>query len=359
MKPNYQTLISLLIIGVFLFSIGMLSCKKDDLKDLSANDEKEEVYDFKTNRIIQRIKRFETQLKEVKQGVFRGDSCINADSAIWNIEALFNVTYSFPEKHYVEKKIHRLSFEIEVNEDMLSLKDVNELYEDIVSSVRDEYRNDGITNDKGLMSVFVSKDVTRNGRLSVNVVAVTGRTDNHQTEIKPVLYGPFDYRCSWYYGEYGGSWDEPDLITDAAELLEDTINYYYGYKSQDKLDYRNIYVNMLYVPLKGNEYWDKNNNEYYIFYKENCTEEELYIDGNKLNHYYYNELKVINEFVPNDPKYSSVFSEDMVFMEINIDGIKTYRNNTAVFSHQNYIFYGTQCSVKQDEFENPIDLLNC
>ena len=357
MKPNHPKLFTLLIIGVLL-SVGFVACKKDKITEPLTNDEKQEIYDSKTNQIVQRIKRFDNQLKEIKQGTYRGDNYINADSAIWNIEALFNTTYSFPDKKFVEKKVHELSFEIDVNNDMLSMKDVNELYDEIITTVREEYRNDGFTHDKALMSLFVSKNETRSGRLCVDVVAVTGKTDNHQIDYKPFLHGPFSYDACWFFGEYGGSCDNPDVLTDAAELLEDTINYYHGYKPQECSNRRNIYVNMIYVPLKGNEYWDKNNNEYYIFYKEDCDKDELYIDGNKLNHYYQNELKVIKEFVPKDSEFSYMFADDVMFMEINIDGMTTSEANSTIYNHQNYIFYGTNCSVKQDEFGSPIDLLN-
>ena len=128
MKPNHPKLFTLLIIGVLL-SVGFVACKKDKITEPLTNDEKQEIYDSKTNQIVQRIKRFDNQLKEIKQGTYRGDNYINADSAIWNIEALFNTTYSFPDKKFVEKKVHELSFEIDVNNDMLSMKDVNELYD--------------------------------------------------------------------------------------------------------------------------------------------------------------------------------------------------------------------------------------
>ena len=346
-------------IGVSLLASVLVSCKKDKLTEPSVeNNEKELlVYDAQTDLVVQRIKRFENQLKEVKYGQFREDTYINADSAVWNIESLFNITYASPDEIYIDKKIHELSFEIEVNDNMLSMKDVNDLYDKMISEVREKYRNDGFTNNKALMSLFVTKEETRSGKLNLNVVAVTGKTDCHQIEYKPVLYGPFDYEECWFYGELGGSCDDQYILMDAAELLEDTINYYYGYKPQSISNHRNIYVNMTYVSLLGDEYINENTGENYIFYKKNCSYEELFLDGNELNKYFYNELKVIKELVPNDPVYSSMLTDDVVFMEINIDGDKGGSPGDVIYNHHNYIFYGSSYSVRDDEFGSKKDLL--
>lgn len=361
MKRNSPKQIVLIIIGVITLTAIFVSCKKDKLTEPSVKvDESEElIYDSKTNLIVKRIKKFDNQLKEIRNGIYRGEKYIDADSALWNMESLFNTTYSFPDENYVDKKIHELSFVIDVDDNRLSMKDVNDLYEEMINSVREAYRNDGISTNKGLMSLFIEKGDSRSGKLDVKAVAVTGRTNYNQIEYKPFLYGPFDKDACWFYGEYGGSCTDPDILTDAAELLEDTINYYHGYKPDEVANCRNIYVNMTYIPLNGNEYWSESNNDYYIFYKESCDVEELYLDGNELNEYYYNELKVIKELIPNDPKYSPLFSDDAVFMEINIDGSKMYDyNNNPIYNHQNYIFYGTNYVVAKDEFGTPKDLLN-
>ena len=361
MKRNLLPQIVFIIIGVIVMTAAFVSCKKDKLTEPSVclDEEKEIIYDDKTDLIVKRIKRFDNQLKEIKNGVYRDEKFINADSALWNIESLFNVTYSSPDENYVSKKIHELSFEIDIEDDMLSMKDVSDFYDDLISSVKEAYRNDGISTDKGLLSLFVQRGESRSGKLSVKVVAVTGRTDCHQVDIKPFLHGPFDSNSCWYYGEYGGSCDNPDILTDAAELLEDTINYYHGYKPDEITNCRNIYVSMTYISLKGNEYWNESNNDYYIFYKEDCDSEELYLDGNKLNEYYHNEVKVIKELIPKDPKYSSLFSDDVCFIEINIDGSKMYGvNNIPIYNHHNYIFYGTRCVVSKEDFGTSKDLLN-
>lgn len=352
--------ITLFIVVLFTIMVSLVACKKDKITEPPINNDNDDVehYDLKTNLVVQRIKRFDRQLKEIKNGNYRSDAYVEIDSAMWNIESLFNATYSFPEKKYVEKTIQELSFNIDTHNNMLSMYDVNALYEDIITSVREAYRNDGFLEDKGLMSVFVKKGETRSGLLDVKVIVVTGKTADYQEDHEFILFGPFDKDACWYYGEYGGSCDDPTIITDAAELLEDTINYIHGYKPEEKLTHRNIYVNLLSVYLKGDEYKNPSSTDYYLFYKENCAAEDLYLDANELNEYYYAEVDVIQNIVPNDPKYSSTMPDDWVFMEVNIDGVSAYLDNgNQACMHNNYIFYGSKYSVKKEEFGMQKDLL--
>lgn len=348
-----------LIVVLFASLMSLVACRKDKMTEppININDEAEH-YDLKTDLVVQRIKRFDSQLKEIKKGIYKSNAYIDIDSAMWNIESLFNTTYSFPEKKYVEKTVQELIFNIETDNRVLSMSDVNVLYDDIVASVREAYRNDGFTENKALMSVFVEKGESRSDVLDVKVKVVTGRTADYQEDHEFILFGPFDENACWYYGEYGGSCDDPTIIIDAAELLEDTINYIHGYKPEAKVGHRNIYVNLQSIYLHGNEYMNPSGTDYYLFYKENCNVEELYLDANGLNRCYYAEVDVIHNIIPNDPKYSSSLPDDWVFMEVNIDGVSAYLdNNNQAFMHNNYIFYGSRYSVKKDEFGMQKDLL--
>lgn len=357
MKRHFFNHLALFIVGAAVISAVLVACKKDKLTEPPIKINETASYDSETNLIVERIKRFDNQLKEIKKGVYRSDAYVDIDSAIWNIESLFNTTYSFPEKKYVEKTIQELTFDIDTYNNMLSMSDVSLLYDDIVSSVREAYRNDGYVSDKGLMSIFVEKEDVRSGGVAVKVVVVSGKTDCQQHEYEPILYGPFDKDACWYFGEYGGSCDDPTIITDAAELLEDTINYIHGYKPEDEYGRRNIYVNLLSVYLRGDEYKNPSGTDYYLYYKENYEEDDLYLDANELNRYYYAEVDVIMNIVPNDPNHSSLMPEDWVFMEVNIDGVSAYQDSGPACMHNNYIFYGSKYSVEKDEFGTQKDLL--
>ena len=346
-------------LGIILLVMCAVACKKDKMTEPPANQDQEILnYDYQTNLVVQKIKMFDSQLKAVRQGIGRSDVYLDVDSVVWNVESLFNATYSSPEKHYSDKKIQTLTFYVDTYNDMLSMNDVAALYDDIKMSVREAYSNDGFVSDKSLLSIFVDKKECRSGMSEVKVVVVSGRTSNKPTDVKPVLFGPFDVDECWYYGENGGSCDDPYLLTDAAELIEDTINYIYGYKADDEGDFRNIYVNLQTISLAGNEFKDKTGKESYLFYKQNCDDDELYLDVNELNKYYYAEVDVILNVLPNSSEYSASIPDNWVFMEVDINGVQGVVDDKDTYMHNNYIFYGTKYCVSKNEFGTHKDLLS-
>ena len=170
-------------------------------------------------------------------------------------------------------------------------------------------------------------------------------THGHEDHIGAIPYLWQDLQCPIYATPF------------AAELIEDAVNYYHGYKPEKNPYCRNVYVNMACIALAGNEYLN-GSNQPYIFYKENCPKEELYLDGNDMNYYYHNEVHVISNLVPKDPKYTQLFTDETIFMEVNVDGTQAYSNDVNIHKHDNYIFYGSRYSVTKDEFGAVKNLLN-
>ena len=359
MKRIYlNQIVSLFLIVLFVFTV---SCKKDKLTDPDYSRTKNVTNkESEAEAIVKRIKTFERQLSDVKRGVLRNESYIDVDSAMWNIEALFNSTFSMPDEKYVEKKIQDLYFDLSVHRDnKLSIYEVNTLYENIIRSVKDAYINDGIDHDKGLMSIIVNKDYskTRNGKLQVTLI--TGKTSKLDASIPPEKYidGPFNDEDCWYFGEYGGSCDDPFLMTDAAELLEDTLNYYYGNTVSSKSsNYINLYVDMTIISLKGNEY-KRDNGDNCLFYKVNCDQEELYLTGKELNEYYYWEKQVIFNKILNDSKYVSVLPNNPCLLEVNIDGLSSMSGNNIVYNHEHNILFGTKYELAKSVMGSFQDIL--
>ena len=348
-----------LILALFSFAliIAALSCKKDKLTE-PPQDNEEISIPSKTQFIVERIKTFDNQLRQIKQGAYKGVEYTSIDSAMWNIESLFNVNYSFPDLMYESKVSQELNFSINVYDNMLSMHDVHRLYEEIVSSVRLAYMNDGFTNNKSLMTIIVRKGEVVSNKLNVNVTLISGRKSSDPIEPNPVLNGPFKEGDCFYFGEYGGACDDPTWITDAAEVLEDTINYYYGWYPKEPDPVRAIYVNVGQIFLSGNEYFNQNQNSYYIFYHLDPPDSLLYLDYELLNRYYNNELKVIFDLVPNDPKYISQLPEDARFMEVEISGISYYIDNKTLYAHQNIILYGSRHVIFEYDLCQPRDILN-
>lgn len=353
MKRIYLKHAIAVLTSVFLLTSVLLSCKKDKLTEPeTVNDNYEaEVMDPNSKRVLKSIKRFDNQLKQIRQGTVKDNSYIEIDSALWNMESLFNASFAFPDRVYEEKVLQELSFDIKVyNDNYLRMNDVSELYDNIISEVKNAYLNDGIDENKSLMSIMLKQDKYYGDNINVRLILITGRTAEPPIN-PPVIYqGPFSEGDCWYYGEYGGSCDDPTLLYDAAEILEDTINFRYANTAIPK-DMRNLYVNICDIYLEGDEYWNEIQNDYYLFYRVNCPIEELYMDWETLNKYYNNELEVIFEIVPNDPLFMDYMPENPVLVEVNINGVSSYHNGNVTYAHQNYILYAEKCMIPKAEME--------
>lgn len=339
--------------------MALVACKKDKLTEPQSNySTADELVAKSSEHIVKRINDFDKRIKQIKQGVCRGEQRIDIDSALWNIESLFNASFSFPELNYVEKRKQELSYSIKVYDDKyVMMNDVSDLYDDIITTVREAYRNDGIVADKSLMSVVVRRGDVFSDKLEIKILLITGRTAHNQSDLKAELWGPFGDDDCWYFGEYGGSCEDPTIVYDAAKALENAINFNYGNEVEKSISYRNIYVDMTNISLKGNEYWNDKLNDYYIFYKVNCPESSLYLDSQSLNNYFHNITDVIFKMIPNDVKYLSVLSKDSDFIEINIDGLFALEGNNKIYNHCTDIMYASKCVVLNSQMSPPRDLL--
>ena len=146
-------------------------------------------------------------------------------------------------------------------------------------------------------------------------------------------------------------------MTDAAELLEDTLNYYYGNTVSSKSsNYINLYVDMTIISLKGNEY-KRDNGDNCLFYKVNCDQEELYLTGKELNEYYYWEKQVIFNKILNDSKYVSVLPNNPCLLEVNIDGLSSMSGNNIVYNHEHNILFATKYELAKSVMGSFQDIL--
>lgn len=353
----FNQIVSLFLIVLFVFTV---SCKKDKLTEPTPSSHVDDLkMDPKAESVVKRIKTFEKQLDAIKRGAYRGESYIDVDSAMWNIEALFNSTFSMPDENYVEKKIQEFTLDVDMyRNNKLSMHDVNVLYDNVIKSVKEAYINDGIDSDKGLMSIIVDKGFADTRSAKVKVTVISGRTNTVINPQMPELYlgTPFNINSCWYFGEFGGSCDDPFLSTDAAEQLERVLNTSCGDVASFENN-KNLYVDLTMISLRGNEY-KHSNGDYYMFYKVNCSQEDLYLTGKVLNEYYYWEKQMILNKVINDPRYATILPKDPVFIEINIDGLSMMSGNNMIYYHQHDILYGAKYEVPRNVLGSPKNILN-
>ena len=123
----------LAFVMLFATAVAMyfVACKKNIVTPINNKPATENnlEYSNEAKKIVSRIKRFESQLAD-KENVMREDLHVPIDSALLDIESLFNASYAFPERKYIETVKQDIEFSIDVNvENGVSFGDVADLYE--------------------------------------------------------------------------------------------------------------------------------------------------------------------------------------------------------------------------------------
>lgn len=353
------------IIGISLIvmmagvAIYFEACKKDVVTPINnipglTNGSPE--YTPEAKLVAGKVMKFKKQLVE-KESVARSGLNMSVDSVIWNVEALFNAEHAFPEREYSRTVKQELEFDLDLNaNNEVQFGNVADLYDDITDAVRYAYQNDGVNVDKSLKAVVVEKGEVVGNNQQIKVYVVSGEARNNNA-VRDPLPGPFGPADCWYFGEYGGTCDDPSVFGDAAEIIEDTINYYYGGSSVPQSGFRCLNHRMFRISLEGNEYYDANGEPYLYYYNVNDNP-PLYLDYEMLNYYYTRELQVLLHLLPNDLLNQGVLPMLPSFIEVDIVGQLGYVANTSCYHHTNYVVYGSKALIPSQELPPVRDLLN-
>ena len=235
------------------------------------------------------------------------------------------------------------------------MSNVANLYDEIIEAVRQAYAHDGVSVDKSLMAVDVEEGDFVGNTVGIIVHVISGKVDNSNVAKEPVS-GPFGPGDCWYFGEYGGSCDDTSAFGDAAEIIEDSINYYYRRTGVPNSGYRSINHSIVRVFLSGNEYVDGNGNYYTYFYMLNDNT-PYYLNYEMLNYYFNRELALILNVVPSDPLYHGIWPSSPAFLEVDIMGLIGVVGNQSCAYHTNAITYCSSEMIPVEMMESPINLL--
>ena len=334
------------------------ACKKNPVTPIiNTTPDNMPGYCDEARAVVARIQNFEKLIAD-KENVMRSSESQPLDSILWNIESLFNVSYTFPERKYLETVKQELNFSVAVNSNNeVLMRDAAVLYDDVIASVRQAYANDGINTNKSLMAVVVDKGEINGGMAEVAVHVISGRALSSASSTAVGSQGPFGPGDAWYYGDYGGTCDDPSVWGDAAEIIEDTINYYWGGSSVPQSGFRSINVNMTKIILDGNEFVDENGQPYIYFY-ELYQNPPLCLDDSLLNYYYYRELEVLLHLLPTDPAYQPLMPSAPAFLEVDIVGMMNFVGNSSCLQHKNYVIYCSKWAVPAHVLGPVRDLLD-
>ena len=290
---------------------------------------------------IEQLRTFRKQIETVKANPeTKSSETLTIADALWDIENNFNLSYSDAESYYSQTREHEFTLYLPTNNDQQALvSDVVNLYTQVTEQARDAYANDGF-EQKGFISLTIKETEATDGLLSVTFSGKTGEKCPYNPPIAHVD-GPFDENDNWLFAAPMGKCDDPDIPSGADEQLQEHL---YAELIEPYVDnnagFRNIYIDRKRVVFDGTTYPG-------VYY--NTDPNDLCIEHEYMNDYYYTERQIITQTIPNQYHligYSPV--------SIAIGGIEL--NGNAV-THRNEIEYGIRMEVSKDEFGEIEDLL--
>ncbi len=337
-----------LLVGTAMF---VESCKKTPLFEGGGGGVYPEEMSPLAEKFVSGVTKFKEKVILYRKNLLKSDEYITLDSAAWNIESLFNVSYAFPEEKYEKNVSQDLQFVLPVSKSgMAKMSDVSRLYDEVVDKVRDAYSNDGITDRKKLKSIIAWISDIKSNECTVNVRLVSGKSASPDDELHQFILGPFEEGDCWYFGEYGGTCEDPTVGSDAAEQIEAYINYNYAWNHGSEMGRRTVLTNILRYEVLPKNHYDDVHDRYYLFYTNiNDNASSLYIDASDLNYYYWGAWKVFLESVP----VNENVPQDYVFFGVDMKGV--IEGDYAMFKSSSA--YGIPLSLPEDAIGKAVDIL--
>ena len=319
MKHCYKLFAAALTVVLSAFILA--SCNKsedsvnEDLKQGEATlarimDFKQQVDYYKAN-------------PDVKDG-----EAVTLDEAIWNIEALFNLTYSYPELSYGRTETADTVLYLPVGADnTVLLTDLTVFYGQMYEVVRNIYQGIELDN-KQFLILDVEAGEQHGGQQAIKLHSIQGSVKGiPPTPPTPPQNGPFPPGVSWYYGEKGGNNINGDLYgkTDAADTLSGTLNAFLVQRPPINCDYFYTDPIIIETQLGEGELHDFPQSifpnitpRYCEFYIENPSENDKWLDADRMNYHFFAErYLVLVDLLVVEHKIIILLWVDIIILEIS------------------------------------------
>jgi len=203
-----------LLVFAGLAVVVLHSCRKDGLN--SRNPEQTaKTYTAQEMQIWQSLTNFNDK---VKNGV-RDEEFISPDSAMWYLEALYNVTEAHPSVSYNELFTDTTFYSLPLNENgNVSITDVSLVYNQMVSDMQSALSNFSEDFKYLVMGDVFNSTINRDGNAEIGLINGYGLNILR-------LYSDFTEQDNWYYGNMYGMCNGDSLWdSDAGGELEKRFN---------------------------------------------------------------------------------------------------------------------------------------
>lgn len=321
MKKLTITLTALSLAAISL--LGVVSCQKEKTEEKPIVQQ-----DPEAQRALKRISEFKNKVKDHRNNsLARSSETIRLEDALWNIENVFNATYSQPEIRCSETSEFTFSLYLAIDSNgNVFLNDLFDLYDQVVIEARNAYSNDGFTN-KAFLYMTIESDGISDNKVRLVFRGRSGeRTDIpwHPYQDTCLYKGPFGIDDNYHY-DYGKC--DGTGVDGADEMLTCHVgNYIASHLTTPHVGMRAVYINTIDIILYGCVYTND------LFFRTNIH--STCIDFNNMNRLYNTEKALVTETLPCDPQ-SDVYG----MTPIGIFVYPEHRANYDFIAHNNRVTY--------------------
>ena len=325
MKKHFLFLTILLVAAV--------SCKKEYTTTDTSQGE----------ATLARIMNFKQQVDYYKDNpaVKDGES-VTLDEAIWNIEALFNLTYAYPELSYGHTKTADTVLYLPVGSgNTVLLTNLSVFYGQMYEVISDIYHGIELDN-KQFIILDVELGDRHGNQQAIRLQCVQGSVRGIQPPTpQPIYWAPFADGPNWYYGQNGGMLNNHlEGEMDAADTLANMLNTLLVPKPPVGQQY--IYTEIMMKELPNNYHEPFSHNlypgEYCEFYVHNPEQADFWLSTDQLNFHYFGERYLV----------CSVFFSDLTnpipsghsLFNIVINDYSLTSNGSTSIGHHTQAYYG-------------------
>ena len=342
MRKTLQT-----IIAILAFAAVVTACTKTEDTANEAVRQGEAT--------IERIMDFKQQMEEAKANPgMKSSVYMSVDDAVWNIEALFNLTYAYPELAYGKTVDCDTTLYLPVSaNDSVSINDLSTFYGQMLNAVQAIYRSVDL-DDKQFLILDVEAGEHNGNMQAIGLHTVQG--SERGTPLTPPdppqpWRGPFTNSPAWYYGANGGNNQgiEP-MDCDAADTLSGMLNAVLVAHAPENYEY--IYTGIMTKQSNGcqqytfsHDWFPDISPDYCEFYRENPTPGDYWLDADLLNFHYYGETQLILDILPNELPHAVPADKNLFKIVVedcnSTDPERIWHHTYAYYGDRAVIWHGT------------------
>ena len=342
-----KTNLLIAIAVIFMASaITIVSCKKEQVPD-TPNQEKS---------TLARILDFKRQLEEVELNPNeRTVTYMSIADAVWNIEALFNYTYAYPDESYGQTICCDTTLSLPVcSNDSVSLADLFVFNGLMYEAVLALYQAAILDNKQFIiLDVEAGERIGSQQYIKLHTAQGSVKGGTIPTPPSPPQNGPFAPGISWYYGEDGGNSQGFGFhIMDAADTLSSMLNYYLVPIAPENHEYIYTQIKIKYTEPGSCHYtnpWTGFPNvfpRYCEFYIENPSNDDYWLSSEQMNFYYFGEQHLVLNVFPSDANDPIPQGHSLFFVIVE-DYTPTY-GTTSTLEHHTTAYYGNRITTALD-----------